>query len=326
MKEQNEERRIQRRQLLKALPALAVMQLLSRPVKASSATSPGADAASRKAERPFRIGLSIDTLAGTNVNDARAAYRVWSQEIAHGLDLTHSEIIPEIFIPSSQMIQMIRTAELDCFALTAWEFAKVNSLIDPSVMMVEDYATEGIEYVLLAHSAGPYKSLQDLRGAKIAIHHHRDTILLEAWLSVLLSASGLPPADSFFESVEARDNLNEVILPLFFRRVHAIGVARRSFATAVELNPQLGRDLRVLASSPRVVGDGFFFRMGCNSGYRREFQDALDRFRALPAGKQCLALYQSTGFFARPCSIMNNSLDLIRQYEKGRKVNARRTG
>lgn len=265
--------------------------------------------------RRFRVGMSMDTLAGANVNDARAAYRVWADEIAHNLDLDQTEMIPEIFVPSAQMIQMIRVAEIDCFAISAWEYAKVIDLIDPTEMAVEDYSANGMEYLLLVHAAGPYQKLADLRGAKIIVHHHRDTLLIDAWLNILLSTNGLAPARKFFETVERRDNLTEVVLPLFFRRTPAIGLTRRAFNMAAELNPQLGRDLRVLAASPKVIPDGFFFRRGCDPQDRRRFREAMNRFASLPAGKQCLALYQSTGFVPRPCTVMKETMDLIHQVE-----------
>jgi ABC-type phosphate/phosphonate transport system substrate-binding protein len=292
-----------------------------RSVFAAAALAASSGARRMRAEhRPFRVALSVETLAGANVNDARAAYRVWADEVARGLNMYHSEIIPEIFIPSAQMIQMIRGQEVDCFALTAWEYSKVLDIIDSNQMMVEDYAVNGMEYLLLVHASSPYKGIADLRGSKIVVHHHRDTILLEAWLSILLLNATLPSADLFFEAIDMKDNLNEVILPLFFRRVPAIAITRRAYETATELNPQLGRDLRVLAASPPVVSDGFFFRTGCDPLGKTEFQNALLRFTTLPAGRQCLALYQSTGFFARPCSIMSGSLAMIHQYERLQKA------
>lgn len=267
------------------------------------------------ARRRFRVGMSTDTLAGANVNDARAAYRVWSDEIAHDLDLNQTEMIPEIFVPSAQMIQMIRNGEIDCFAISAWEYAKVIDLIDPTEMAVENYAANGMEYILLVHAAGSYQSLADLRGAKIVLHHHRDTLLVEPWLNLLLTTSHLATGKKFFDAIERRDNLTDVVVPLFFRRTAAVALTRRSFNIAAELNPQLSRDLKVLAVSPRIIPDGFFFRRGSDPQDQRRFRTAMDHFAALPAGKQCLALYQSTGFVPRPCSVMKETLDLLHQIE-----------
>jgi len=276
--------------------------------------------------RPFRIAISSDTLAGANLNDARAAYKIWGEQISRNLDMKHTELLPEIFIPSGQMIQMIRAGDVDCFAITAWEYEKVSDLLDPNYMMVEDYATNGIDYLLLVHNASQYHGLADLHGAKVTLHRHRDTLLIDAWLSCALANVNLPIAERFFESIDKRDNLNQVLLPLFFRRIPAAAITRHAFDTAVELNPQLAKDLRIIAVSPKVVGDGFFFRQGCDLQDKRQFQDALVRFKTLPAGQQCLALYQTSGFSQRPCSIMSGSVNLIRQYERIRKSVTRTNG
>jgi len=276
--------------------------------------------------RPFRVAISADTLAGANLNDARAAYKVWGEQISRKLDMSNTELHPEIFIPSAQMIQMIRAGDVDCFALTAWEFAKVSELLDPNYMMVEDYAVNGVDYLLLVHATSQYRRLEDLRGAKMTLHHHRDTLLVEEWIACQLATAKLPLPERFFEAVDKRDNLNQVLLPLFFRRIPAAAMTRRVYDTAVELNPQLAKDLRIIAVSPKVVGDGFFFRLGCDPEGKRQFQDALVRFKSLPAGQQCLALYQASGFSQRPCSIMSGSLELIRQYERLLKGSKRANG
>jgi len=266
--------------------------------------------------RLFRVGVSIDTLAGANINDARAAYKVWTKEIGRSLGMVRTEMIPEIFIPSAQMIKMIHEGSVDCFAITALEYAKIADLLDPDAVFIEDYSADGLEYLLVVHSANPYKKVEDLRGSQITTHHHHDTTLLNIWLSLLLANSGLPPLDRFFESQVSRDNLNQVVLPVFFRRTQAAALTRRSFNMAVELNPQLGRDLRVLATSPKVIPMVFCFRRGSDAEGVREFKDAMLKLRTVPAGQQVLELYQIKGYTARQSSCMKGTLEMVHQYDR----------
>jgi ABC-type phosphate/phosphonate transport system substrate-binding protein len=270
-------------------------------------------------ETPIRVGVSMDTLAGANINDARAAYRVWGDQISQTLALRHARMLEQVFFPTDQMTQLIRTGQIDCFALTALEYARALEFIDQDVMMVEDYSLNGIENILLVHRDSPYGKLADLKGLKLPTLHHRDTALFQAWLDVELARAGLPPADKFFETIAPHDKASEVLLPLFFRREQVAGISRRAFDLACELNPQLGRDLRVLATSPRIIPVGFWFRKGGNADDKRAFQQAMQRLSTVTAGRQVLALYQSTGFAAKPCSIMAPTLDLIRQYERTRR-------
>ena len=266
-------------------------------------------------ERRLRIAMSADTLAGSNINDARAAYRVWAQEIIRGLGINRVSMAPDIFVPSSEMVEMIRAGAIDAFTITAWEYAKVEDLIDTDWLLVGDSVAAGLEYILIVHNDSPFKKLADLRGRQLMIQHNPHTLLLTAWLDVLQSNSGLGSADRFFATEVARDSLTQVVLPVFFRHADAAGVTRSAFATAVELNPQLGRDLRVIAASPKVIPSMFCFRRGCNLVDKQRFKESLAKSKSLPAVQQVVELYQSSGFAALPGSRMKDTLDLVHQYE-----------
>ena len=56
----------------------------------------------------LRVAISVETLAGANVNDARAAYRVWLQEVTYQSGARTADTVPEIFIPSDDIIRYIR--------------------------------------------------------------------------------------------------------------------------------------------------------------------------------------------------------------------------
>ena len=267
-------------------------------------------------DRRMRVAVSAETLAGANINDARAAYRVWGEELQRGLGITRTDLVPDVFIPSEQMIQMIRAATIDCFVLTAWEYAKVADVLDTDWVLVEDYVADGLEYLLVVHNASSFKTIEDLRGSRFTVHHHRDTVLLSAWVSLLLASSGQGPMENFFSSTISRDNMTQVVLPVFFHRADAAGLTRRAFDVAAEMNPQLGRDLRILAVSPKLIPIVFCFRRGCRTEDVQQFKDAVVKFKTLTAGQQVLQIYQSSGFTPKHGSSMKPTLDLVRQYER----------
>jgi len=272
------------------------------------------------AERPvFRVGVSLDTIADANVNDARAAYRVWGNELSRNLGMNSVTMLSEVFYSNSQMLQMIRNAQVDGFAITGLEYVKALDFIDQEVSVIEDYATSGIDYVVLVKRNSPYQKLEDLRHGKIHLLKHRDTSLLRTWIGLALMQSHLPDAESFFDSVEIHEKVNEVILPLFFGRIQAVGISRRAFSMAAELNPQIGRELRILATSPRIIPAGFWFRKGADLAQRNAFMQAMIKLKSVTAGRQVLALYQSSGFVSAPGSVMNGTIELVHQYERLRK-------
>jgi hypothetical protein len=280
---------------------------------AAAALAPGI---CRAEKQNLRMAISVETLAGANIVDARAAYRVWFREVAHRFGDVTAELVPEIFLPSEELVRDIRQGLLDCYGLTALEFEKVAGLTDPDTMVLEDYLADGIEYVLLVHNSNSFKTVADLHGARIVSHRHRDMVLLPAWLGTMLAADNLGQAEHFFASYELRDSLNLVVLPVFFRRVEGACLSRRNWETALELNPQLGRDLRVLALSPKVIPNGFAFRRSTNAIARQAIVDSMQHIFTGPAGQQIAAFYQSRGFVVRPALVMKGTLELLHQFER----------
>lgn len=266
--------------------------------------------------RPLRVAVSVETLAGANVNDARAAYRVWSRDIVNAFGLRAAELVPEIFISSEQIIRMVRQGEIDLFGITASEYAKIVDFIDPVSLLLEDGIADGMEYVLLVHNSSQINKLSDLRGGHVTAHLHRDMNLAPAWIGNLLAADGLPRMDDFFADWAVRDSVTQVVLPVFFRRMDAACLARRRFDAAVELNPQLGKDVHALAISPKVVPIALCFHKNCSARGRKVLTDAIEQAESIPAGQQIVALYQSRRLVSRPASCMNGTLEMLRKYER----------
>lgn len=162
----------------------------------------------------------------------------------------------------------------------------------------------------------PFKTIADLKGARLLSHLHRDMVLLPAWLSTMLAASNLPQAERFFGSITPCDKVNQVVLPVFFRHADGACLERQNWETAVELNPQLGRNLHILSVSPKVIPIAICFRRNLNANARTACVDAMLRIASSTAGKQITAFYGAHGFATRPTSCMNGTLELVRQYER----------
>jgi len=267
-------------------------------------------------KKALRMAVSTETLAGANVNDAETAYRVWIREYSHQEGNVTALVGPQVFISSDDLIRGFREGSIDCIGVTALEYAKVMDVTDPSFLLLQDYLADGMEYVLLVNSGSSFKKIADLRGAQIVSHLHRDMVLLPAWLDTMLEASNLPRADRFFGGNTLHDKVNQVVLPVFFRHADGACLARRSWETAIDLNPQLGRDLRPLAVSPKVVPIVICFRRNCNADGRKMLLNSILRLSTTATGQQMAALYQTHGFIIRPVSVMKSTLAMVNQFER----------
>ena len=260
--------------------------------------------------------VSEETLAGANINDARAAYTVWTQEVTRHLGSVRAVVNPKIFLPSEELLRDVRAGTVDCYGITALEYIKVADVTDPNFILLQDSLADGMEYILVVNNQSPFHSIADLRGAQMIVHHHPDLVLAPAWLETTLTASSLPPAQQFFASISSRDNINQVALPVFFRRVDVACLARRSWETAVELNPQLGRSLRIVAVSPKLVPIFIAFRRHCSEGGRKALIDAILNITSIAAGQQIVALYQSHSFVLRTAAALKATVDMLTDYQR----------
>ena len=260
------------------------------------------------------FAVSAATLAGTNLNDARAAYQIWINEIIRESGRPFARTVPGIFISSDEIVGGIRQGKIECFGVTALEFAKVSRLVYSDEVVLQDYLADGIEYVLLVRSDSHVQNVADLKGRQLLSHLHRDMVLAPAWLTVLLAANKLGLPDSFWRTDSTHEKVNEVILPVFFRSADAACVSRRNWETAVELNPQLGHDLKILAVSPKVIPMVIGFRNNCDAEARARVIDSMLQISTTKVGRQIMALYGTQTFVGRPSSVLQGTLEMVRQY------------
>jgi len=262
------------------------------------------------------VAISSETLGGANVNDARAAYTVWIQEVTRHIGSIHVTINPQIFLPSEELLRDVRAAAVDCYGITALEYIKVADITDPNFILLQDSIADGLEYILVVNDQSPFHSIADLRGAQMIVHHHPDLVLAPAWLETTLAAVSMPPPLQFFGSISSRDNINQVALPVFFHRVDVACLARRNWETAIELNPQLGRSMRIIAVSPKLVPIFLAFRRHCSESGRAALIDAIKGITSLAAGQQIVALYQSRGFVQRTAAVLKTTVDMLTDYQR----------
>lgn len=309
------ERRIARRQFLNRLAAASAGCLVH-----------GVPRFAIGEERTIRMAICTTTIAGANISDARAAYMVWLREVSKFYGRQTAEIVPEVFISPDELIRRVRGGSIDAFGATALELEKLADLIDPDTVVIQDYMAGGMEYVLLVHNGSSFKKFADLRGAQLISHLHRDMVLMPAWLENLLAADDLPQMERFWGSQKQSDNINRVVLPVFFRRADAACLARHDWETAVELNPQLGRDLRALVVSPKLIPIGCFFRKNLNPASVKALIQSIQNISSLTAVQEIIALYQSHSFVVTNLAAMKPTLDLVRQFiqSQGRHTGLRR--
>jgi ABC-type phosphate/phosphonate transport system substrate-binding protein len=260
----------------------------------------------------LRIAVSESVAGEVNGNDLRAAIKTWAEALTR-----HTGVRIEAEVcTSAQLMQKIRNRQVDAFSINIIEYAQVAAYADHELVMDETQVPNGEEYVLLVHQSGGIVSLADLRGRSLLLYQNPRTCLDRIWLDTLLASAHIGAANTFLGRIESSRKLSRVVLPVFFRQTDACIVTRRGFSTMCELNPQLAKQLRVLAVSPKMMAGFLVFHKDSPVEARRKFLAAITVLGNTTEGQQAITLFGGTRLVLVDDSVLHSSLELLRAYER----------
>jgi ABC-type phosphate/phosphonate transport system substrate-binding protein len=87
-----------------------------------------------------------------------------------------------------------------------------------------------------------------------------------------------------------------LLLGLFFKKVDAVVVFKASYDLAVQMNPQVGEQIRILDSMPNVPWGVMYFHKNVDPAFRELIIGKLLSIKEDVHGKQLLELLKSTQF------------------------------
>lgn len=207
-------------------------------------------------ERPtggtLRFGFSAALVEDATITDAMAAMVYWVKAVGVAAGLWQ-DAEARVLDDSSAIAAAIAQNRLHLFALSTTEYLGAErALAAEPCMAYEAHDQVEVEYVLVARAGT--RSVQELAGKRLSHFNptgHRG--IGEVWLDVTLLDAGLPERDRAFAQVRPAKKATQALLPVFFNQADAALVTGSAFDTAVEMNPQIGRSLVVVARSPRLL-------------------------------------------------------------------------
>jgi phosphonate transport system substrate-binding protein len=295
--------------------ALAVVWLAFGP----GAAIKGADAPDPSAPK-IRIALSTSVSGLLNQNDVRAAIKVWQEGLSQQMKM-RVEYLGGVPLPPEPILEAMRNGTVDAATVSGSEILRMMPYLDTSVALVDSYYVHGgEEYIVLVNEDSGIHSLQELRGHTLLIHDGVVMTLARDWLEVRLVTTHEGPAKRFFANIETQPRLSKVVLPVFFRQADACLVAQRAFATMCELNPQLGKKLKVLAVSEKLVPVVIAFRKTCPPEAKARFIAAIQGLSSTVYGRQILTFFQSNSVTPMDGAVLGPTLKMLAEAEQ---INAR---
>jgi ABC-type phosphate/phosphonate transport system substrate-binding protein len=264
-----------------------------------------------------RFGVAEALVEEVSPSDAIAATRIWAEKIGGGRNLWKTADV-EITSDVNRMIRALDKDELDVACVPTVDYLRLEEEINAVPCITYEQAGQlEVQYLLVARRATDTPRLTDLRDQILAVavkgtrHSHS-----ELWLSVLLAEAGDKQPEDYFSQVKRVRKPTQAILPVFFGQAAAAVVARSAYETAVELNPQIGQSLVIVAESPEIVPIVVLMRKTMWDQVWDDYILHMDSLSNDPKSLQTFTMYRISQLVEWKPEFANGSRELLRQHRE----------
>jgi len=269
-----------------------------------------------RAETAIRMGFSSAIFIGYNADDVRQSVKIISDTFTqeHGIN---ADTTPYIYDNADEAARVLEQREIGGVNMTLSEYWLIRHRagLDLFCTYIRNHSS-GESYVLLVREGGPVKALADLKGKRLTLFSHPSMDLATSWLDVELAKAELPATTKLLHDISTSNKPAKAVLPVFFGQVDACLTTRRSYDTMVELNPQVGRQLRILAASPAYIPILYGFRSDLTPEIKKKAIESLTSMHQTVSGLQTLSLFQIDQIAECPASDFAPSLALLDEHAR----------
>jgi phosphonate transport system substrate-binding protein len=240
------------------------------------------------------IGFSSRVFVNVPKEDIRIAVQVLSQKVARK---TVGTAESRIYETDSEFERALKTKKLDVLAFTPEEFLQLRGQfpLEP-IMVTESGKSHELELLLLTRKDSGISRFAELKNRTIALPSEISQFgtIYHSWLENLTMKEGARSPSTFLASLIETHGASKAIMLVFFRKSDACIISRNSFEVSNELNPQLSRNLKVIASMGKLVAGIVAIRQDLTSERKQKIRHALLTLHEDTDGKQMFVLFQLT--------------------------------
>lgn len=253
---------------------------------------PAAPAGADSAPFHLRIGFSSRAFVSVPREDIRIAVQVLSRKLAAK---TVGSAESRIYDTSAEVENDLKARRLDVVALTPEEFInlRTHTPLEPAMTTVSGKNHE-VELLLLTRRDSGLNGIADLKRRTIALPSRASQFgsTYHIWLETLVMKRGAGSTERFFSSLLETRNASQAIMPVFFRKADACVVSGQAFQVTTELNPQIARELRVMARIKHLAGGIIALRQDLPEERKQKVRQALMTLHEDQEGRQMFVLFQ----------------------------------
>ncbi|GAK60627.1 ABC-type phosphate/phosphonate transport system periplasmic component-like protein [Candidatus Vecturithrix granuli] len=281
------------------------------------AESQGSPPSGQEVRIPISLGVDAQSIQQreTSSKDVQAAWDVWYEGIGktYGISLTIN-----VYEDLQALVQDFNMGRLDLAITTALNYLRMTPQIEPNrdsdIYGVIVNGKKTYQYLALTRLDAGVADITDVCGKACLIR--ADDAAGTLYLNTLLLKHGQPDLSACFEEVKESPSFSQVALGVFFKK-GGVGVTTKSvFDTMVDLNPQLGKQLTILATSPELANGIFFFHKQVSPELKTLLLKHILNLQATSYGQQILLLYKIDDVAQFEPADLDSVKTLLQEYEQ----------
>ena len=259
----------------------------------------------------FRWGLTSDSFGNINQNDALAALKVWGNTIIREQGLLVSPKF-RFYDSRKELYQTYRSGRLHAINASVEDCLRLG--VTPDYIYV-NIREDGFEYryAVVVKRSRAINEVPELKNRNMVLYEGHGMDWARLWLKTLLPETTGDAEAQEFQRIVAIDSPSKAILQVFFQQTDAAVVTVEAFDLACELNPQLRKELLILAESPPLIPSFFMFSDDWQGMERQTIEDAITQLHTTPGGRQVLNVFKSSSMGKLPWSVLDGTRRFLMQ-------------
>lgn len=270
------------RLLPKAFLAAAMLLLLY---------APGPTPAAGGLPTVLHVAFSSRVFSDVDRNDARIAMELWARELSRKAGIPQAQVT--IFRQVDEISDALRRGDIHIVTLSSLEYIghRRKLAVVPAYVAANKSGSD-MENLLLVRRDSGIRSTRDLKGRIIGMLPAAKSETGRLWINVLFMKEIGRPAGEFFGSIHEVPKASQAVMGVFFRKLDGAVVTRGAYETCRILNPQLARDMAIIAQSKSLASDITCLPTAIDPQMRQAIDRAALTLHESAVGKQMATLFQ----------------------------------
>ncbi len=270
-----------------------------------------------KKDNEYGIAFLKKMLINVDANDAFVAIKVWIDELNKHLN-TGIVLKPSIFDNMDDLQKNIKKNKISIIICNGIDYINYKSKLPITAIFTS--STEGgitDKFIIITRTTDQVTNIKQLKGKKLIIHTGSNLEFTNLWLDNLLYDNKCKTQNEFFKEIKEGTLASQVILSVFFGQNDACIVTKSSFETMKELNPQVGKSLHILNSSPSFIsGLACFTDEFLKMNISDKIQKSAYEVESYPSGKQIFTLLRIKKLVPFKEEYLNNAKEMLKEFNK----------